>query len=136
MAKERREQRKQDRLDRRLRRDDKRMGILAAMDANRASLKKTPVEDNTAQEENKPGTIRIESKGNVTDVIAEDQPNPTAAKDAVNSQLSVLSGQSNIPKGAVRSYGNDATGSVRNAISAVINKGPVQNPSVIAFSEP
>ena len=131
MAKERREQRKQDRLDRRLRRDDKRMGLLAAMDANRASLKISPIEDNTAQEENKPGTIRIESKGNTTDVIAQDQPNPTAAKEAVNSQLSVLSGQSNIPKGAVRSYGNDATGSVRNAISAVINKGPVQNPSAV-----
>ena len=124
MAKEIREQRKQDRLDRRLRRNDKRMGILAAMDANRASLKKTPIEDNTVQEENKPGTIRIESKGNATDVIAEDQPNPTAAKDAVNSQLSVLTSQGASPKGTVQSYGNDAVG-------AVINKGPVQNPSAV-----
>jgi hypothetical protein len=131
MANENKEQRKQNRTDKRLRKDDKRMGILAAMDVNRASLKNTPIKDNTAQEEKKPGKIRIESKGNVTDVIAEDQPNPTAAKDAVNSQLSVLSGQSNIPKGAVHSYGNDATGSVRNAISAVINKGPVQNPSAV-----
>lgn len=102
MANEKREQRKKERSERRLRRADERSGILTAMDAKRSELSSAPTDNTSTATDRKPGTIKIKPRATrstppnprpQTTIEAIDQPSEKAATEAILTQKSFLETQ-------------------------------------------